>query len=57
MITRFHPLFGAAMLLALAFSAQARALDDATLRAWLEKYAAAWETPRRNGRQALLRYA
>jgi len=50
-------LFGAALLLALAFSAQARALDDATLRAWLEKYAAAWETPRRNGRQALLRYA
>jgi len=39
-----HPLLGAACLLALAFTAQARALDDASLQAWLQKYAAAWES-------------
>jgi len=39
-----RPLIGAAFLLALAFTAQARTLDSASLDAWLEKYAAAWET-------------
>ena len=39
-----RPLIGAAFLLALAFTAQARILDSASLDAWLEKYAAAWET-------------
>ena len=39
-----RPLIGAAFLLALAFTAEARTLDSASLDAWLEKYVAAWET-------------
>lgn len=39
-----RPLLGAALLLAFAFAAQAKALDDAALETWLKKYGAAWET-------------
>ena len=38
-----RPLIGATFLLALACTADARTLDSASLDAWLEKYAAAWE--------------
>lgn len=44
MKSRFRPVFGAAVLLALSFAPQAQALDDAALQAWLESYGAAWET-------------
>ena len=37
-----RPLLGAACLLAFAVAAQAKALDAASLDAWLEKYGAAW---------------
>ena len=39
-----RPLFGAACLLAFALSAHAKALDHASLDAWLKKYGAAWES-------------
>lgn len=38
------PLFGAAFLLACAFAAQAKSLDNAALETWLRKYGAAWES-------------
>lgn len=38
-----QPLFGAALLLAFAFAAQAKALDGAALETWLKKYGAAWQ--------------
>jgi ketosteroid isomerase-like protein len=44
MRTKFRPLIGVALLLALSFASQAQALDAATLQAWLEKYGAAWQT-------------
>jgi hypothetical protein len=39
----FRPLLGAACLLAIAFAAQAKPLDNTALQSWLEKYGAAWE--------------
>jgi hypothetical protein len=39
-----RPLFGVACLVGLSFAAHARALDQASLEAWLKKYGTAWET-------------
>src|SRR5262245_30479956 len=39
-----RPLLGMACLLALSLGAHARALDNASLDAWLKKYGTAWET-------------
>ena len=39
-----RPLFGAILLLSLAHTVQARALDPVALETWLKKYGAAWQS-------------